>query len=56
MKSTKICIIRSKYNDTSKILLSAISELKKRKVFYKIIEVPGAFEIPVAISRNIKKI
>ena len=55
MKSTKICIIRSKYNDTSKLLLSAINELKKSKVFYKIIEVPGAFEIPVAISRNIKK-
>ena len=55
MKKTKICIIRSKYNDTSKLLLSAINELKKNKVFYKIIEVPGAFEIPVAISRNIKK-
>ena len=55
MKRNKICIIRSKYNDTSKLLLSAINELKKSKVFYKIIEVPGAFEIPVAISRNIKK-
>jgi len=55
MKKTKICIIRSKYNDTSKLLLSAINELKKSRVFYKIIEVPGAFEIPVAISRNIKK-
>ena len=55
MKKTKICIIRSKYNDTSKLLLSAINELKKSKVFYKIIDVPGAFEIPVAISRNIKK-
>ena len=55
MKKTKICIIRSKYNDTSKLLLSAINELKKSKVFYKIIDVPGAFEIHVAISRNIKK-
>ena len=55
MKRNKICIIRSKYNDTSKLLLSAINELKKSRVFYKIIEVPGAFEIPVAISRNIKK-
>ena len=55
MKRNKICVIRSKYNDTSKLLLSAINELKKSRVFYKIIEVPGAFEIPVAISRNIKK-
>jgi len=30
------------------------NELIKQKIFYKILEVPGAFEIPVVISRNIK--
>ena len=54
-KDIKICIVRSKYNNTSKLLLSALTELKKRKGIYKILEVPGAFEIPVVISRNIKR-
>ena len=52
-KKIKICIVRSKYNNTSQLLKSAISELIKRKISYKILEVPGAFEIPVVISRNI---
>ena len=51
----KICIVVSKYNNTSKLLESAISELKKRKIYFKTLEVPGAFEIPVVIARNIKK-
>jgi 6,7-dimethyl-8-ribityllumazine synthase len=54
-KKIKICIVRSQYNDTSKLLKSAIVELKKRNFFFKILEVPGAFEIPVVIVRNIKK-
>ena len=55
MKKIKVCIVRSKYNDTLKLLKSATEELKRKKISYKIIEVPGAFEIPVTISRNIKK-
>ena len=50
----RICIVRSKYNQTSQLLKSATNELIKRKISYKILEVPGAFEIPVMISRNIK--
>ena len=50
----KVCIVRSKYNDTSKLLDSAIKELKKKKIFFKILEVPGAFEIHVKIALNIK--
>ena len=52
-KKLKICIVRSKYNQTSQLLKSAINELIKKKISYKILEVPGAFEIPVVISRNI---
>tara|TARA_B110000211_G_scaffold72555_1_gene84187 strand:+ start:1983 stop:2375 length:393 start_codon:yes stop_codon:yes gene_type:complete len=52
-KKIKICIVRSKYNQTSQLLKSATNELIKRKISYKILEVPGAFEIPVVISRNI---
>ena len=52
-KKITICIVRSKYNQTSQLLKSATKELIKRKISYKILEVPGAFEIPVVISRNI---
>ena len=55
MKKIKVCIVRSKYNNTQGLLNTAIKELKKNKVAFKILEVPGAFEIPVAISRNINK-
>ena len=54
-KKIKICIVRSKYNDTSQILKSATAELMKKKISFKILEVPGAFEIPVMIARNINK-
>ena len=54
-KKIKICIIRSKYNDTSKLLKSATKELSKKKISYKILDVPGAFEIPVVIARNINR-
>ena len=52
-KKIKVCIVRSRYNQTSQLLKSATKELIKRKISYKILEVPGAFEIPVVISRNI---
>ena len=53
-KKINICIVRSKYNQTSELLKSATNELLKKKLSYKILEVPGAFEIPVVISRNVK--
>jgi|TARA_B110000495_G_C22593096_1_gene355289 6,7-dimethyl-8-ribityllumazine synthase len=53
-KKIKICIVRSKYNQTSELLQSATRELDKKKISYKILEVPGAFEIPVVISKNIR--
>ena len=51
----KICIVKSKYNETSELFNSAVKELKKRKIYFSSIEVPGAFEIPVVISRLINK-
>jgi 6,7-dimethyl-8-ribityllumazine synthase len=55
IKKIRICIVRAKYNDTTQLLKSATKELNKKKLSYKIVEVPGAFEIPVAIARNINK-
>ena len=55
IKKLKICIVQSKYNNTSGLLKSAVNELKKKKINYKILRIPGAFEIPVVIARNINK-
>ena len=54
----KICIIKSVYNEdvTNELLLGAKKLLKKNDIKrVDIINVPGAFEIPVVISKNIKK-
>tara|TARA_A100001011_G_scaffold399565_1_gene508863 strand:- start:3523 stop:3918 length:396 start_codon:yes stop_codon:yes gene_type:complete len=54
----KICIIKSVYNEdvTNELLLGAKNLLKKNDIKrVDIINVPGAFEIPVVISKNIKK-
>ena len=52
----KILIVLAKfYEDLSKNLISGAKEKLKGKANIKIIEVPGSFEIPVVISKNIKK-
>ena len=54
----KICIIKSVYNEdvTNELLLGAKKFLNKNDIKrVDIINVPGAFEIPVVISKNIKK-
>ena len=52
----KILIVLSKvYEDLSKNLISGAKKKLKGKANIKIIEVPGSFEIPVVISKNIKK-
>ena len=51
----KILIVVSRYNDTNFLLNSTKEVLTKTKTKLKIIKVNGAFEIPVTISRNIKK-
>ena len=54
-KKLKICIVRSMYNGTFELFQSANRELKKKNITASVIKVPGAFEIPVMIARNIKK-
>jgi len=53
----KILIVSARYyEDFSKSLeLYALSTLGAKKIKYKIIPVPGVFEIPVVIAKNIKK-
>ncbi len=54
-KKLKICIVRSMYNSTFELFQSANRELEKKNITVSVIKVPGAFEIPVMIARNIKK-
>ena len=54
-KKLKICIVRSMYNNTFELFQSANRELEKKNIIASIIKVPGAFEIPMMIARNIKK-
>ena len=52
----KILIVLAKfYGDLSENLIFRAKEKLKGKANIKIIEVPGSFEIPVVISKNIKK-
>ena len=55
MKKKFLIVIADYYKDISKGLLnSAISVLPKSSSI-KVVSVPGVFEIPVTISKNIKK-
>ena len=52
----KILIVLAKfYDDLSKNLILGAKKKLKGKANIKIIEVPGSFEIPVVISKNIKQ-
>ena len=53
----KVLIIIAKYYDniSNNLSVGAQTTLDMAKIKYSIKEVPGVFEIPVVISRNIKK-
>ena len=56
MKKKYLIVIADYYKDISKGLLkSAKDALLPKSSLIKIINVPGVFEIPVTISKNIKK-
>ena len=56
MKSKILIVSARYYKDFSKRLeLYAISVLKLKKAKYKIVSVPGVFEIPVVIAKNVNK-
>ena len=55
MKRKYLIVVADDYKEISKGLLrSALKEIPKLSLI-KIIKVPGVFEIPVTISKNIKK-
>ena len=55
MKKKFLIIIANYYEDIAKGLLDSALRLIPKSNFIKIIKVPGVFEIPVTISKNIKK-
>ena len=55
MKKKYLIVIADYYKDISKGLLTSSLSLIPKSNIIKIITVPGVFEIPVTISKNIKK-
>jgi 6,7-dimethyl-8-ribityllumazine synthase len=55
MKKKFLIVIADYYNDISKGLLNSARDILPKSSLIKIINVPGVFEIPVTISKNIKK-
>ena len=55
MKRKYLIVIADYYKDISKGLLSSAKDILPKSSLIKIINVPGVFEIPVTISKNIKK-
>jgi len=55
MKKKYLIIIANYYEDIAKGLLDSALKLIPKSNFIKIIKVPGVFEIPVTISKNIKR-
>ena len=55
MKKKYLIVIADYYKDISRGLLTSALNLIPKTSLIKIITVPGVFEIPVTISKNIKK-
>ena len=55
MKKKYLIVIADYYKSISKGLLKSAVDLLPKSSLIKIINVPGVFEIPVTISKNIKK-
>ena len=55
MKKKYLIIIANYYEDIANGLLDSALKLIPKSNIIKIIKVPGVFEIPVTISKNIKK-
>ena len=55
MKKKYLIVIADYYEDIAKGLLESTLKLIPKSNLIKIIRVPGVFEIPVTISKNIKK-
>ena len=55
MKKKVVIVVSDYYEDISKGLLKSTKKYLNKKASLNIIKVPGVFEIPVIISKNINK-
>ena len=55
MKKKYLIVVADYYKDIAKGLLDSALKLIPKSNTVKIIKVPGVFEIPVTISKNIKR-
>ncbi len=55
MKKKILIVVANYYKNFAKSLLNSAKNKIKNKCSIKVINVPGAFEIPVTISKNINK-
>ncbi len=55
MKNKYLIVVADYYKDIADGLIGSALKIIPKKHIIKIIRVPGAFEIPVTISKNIKK-
>ena len=55
MKKKYLIVVADYYKDTSEGLIKSAVKIIPKKNIIKIIKVPGAFEIPITISKNLKK-
>ena len=55
MKKKILIVVASYYENIAKSLLKSAKNKIKSKCSIKVINVPGAFEIPVTISKNLNK-
>ena len=55
MKKKYLIVVADYYKDISEGLIKSALKIIPKKNIIKIIKVPGAFEIPVTISKNLKK-
>ena len=55
MKKKILIVVANYYENIAKSLLNSAINKIKNKYIIKVINVPGAFEIPVTISKNLNK-
>ena len=55
MNKKYLIVVADYYKNIAKGLLKSANDLLPKSTLIKIINVPGVFEIPVTISKNIKK-
>jgi len=55
MKKKVLIVVSDYYKDIAEALIISTKKFLDKKIKFNVIKVPGVFEIPVIISKNIKK-